>query len=225
MAKKKTQKRKQTKRNNKAKSQNKRLSRKKTAKKIAPKKPIRKVKKVKSKASTLSKKPQKNLTVRDSSSPGPTLHIGDSAPNFVLKNQNGEEITLGSLHGQNVVLYFYPKDLTPGCTQEACDFRDSLNRVKEQGAIVLGVSKDDEALHQKFIAKHDLNFDLLADTSGTVCDSYGVIKEKNMYGKKFMGIERTTFLINKDGKVAKVYPKVKVEGHVQEVLNDLSVIK
>ncbi len=112
--------------------------------------------------------------------------------------------------------------MTPGCTQEACDFRDSLNRIKSAGGVVLGVSKDDESLHQKFIEKYALNFDLLADTDGSVCEAYGVIQEKSMYGKTFMGIVRSTFLIDKNGNLAKIYSKVKVEGHVQEIINDLS---
>lgn len=149
------------------------------------------------------------------------LKIGDKAPAFKLKDQDGNTTTLADFKGQNVVLYFYPKDMTPGCTQEACDFRDNFARIKKSKAVVLGVSKDSEELHQKFIKKYDLNFSLLADVDGKVCESYGVWKEKSMYGKKYMGIERTTFIIGADQKIKKIYPKVKVKGHVDQILEDL----
>ncbi len=149
------------------------------------------------------------------------LKAGTIAPSFQLKDQNGQLYQLDDFRGKNVVLYFYPKDLTPGCTQEACDFRDNLNRLKSHNVILLGVSKDTESLHKKFEEKYDLNFPLLADTEGKTCKAYGVIQEKNLYGKKFMGISRTTYLIGPDQKIKKVYPKVKVQGHVDEVLKDI----
>jgi len=149
------------------------------------------------------------------------IEVGDKAPTFKLNDQNGETINLADYKGKSVVLYFYPKDLTPGCTQEACDFRDNFNRLKKANVAVFGVSKDSVDLHKKFVEKHDLNFSLLADEDGKVCDAYGVIQEKNMYGKKFMGIVRTTFIIGPDQKIKKVYPKVKVAGHVDQILKDL----
>jgi peroxiredoxin Q/BCP len=128
--------------------------------------------------------------------------------------------------GQKVVLYFYPTDDTPGCTQESCDFRDSFSRVKAVGAVVLGVSKDSVASHQRFKAKYSLPFPLLSDETGEMLVSYRVWKPKSMYGKTFMGIDRTTYLIDVDsngkGTIRKAYPKVKVTGHVDEILNDLS---
>jgi peroxiredoxin Q/BCP len=123
-----------------------------------------------------------------------------------------------------VVLYFYPKDSTPGCTQESCDFGASYREIQKLGAVVLGVSRDSLASHQKFKAKYGFPFPLLSDEDGKVCEKYGVWKEKSLYGRKFMGIERTTFLIGPDGKLLKVYPKVKVKGHVQEVLEDLKAL-
>lgn len=170
---------------------------------------------------TSRKSPKKKISPKLETA---SLQVGDQAPIFILNNQSGQEVALESLRGNNVILFFYPKDMTPGCTQEACDFRDSLNRIKEYGGIILGISKDDESLHTKFIEKYHLNFDLLADTSGSVCNLYGVFKEKNMYGKKYMGIERTTFLINKEGRISRIYPKVKVEGHVQEIIRDLAAL-
>ena len=153
-----------------------------------------------------------------------SLSEGDKAPAFKLKDQNGNTVSLSDFKGQNVVLYFYPKDLTPGCTQEACDFRDNFAKLKKSKTVVLGVSKDDEAMHQKFIKKHDLNFPLLADIDGKACEAYGVWQEKTMYGKKYMGIVRSTFIIGADQKIKKIYPKVKVNGHGDEILKDLKEI-
>jgi len=147
-----------------------------------------------------------------------TLTIGSSAPDFTAVSNTGETITLSQFRGQYVVLYFYPKDDTPGCTKEACGFRDALLDFSDANAIVLGVSRDDTASHAKFVKKFDLNFPLLADTEGTITEAYGVWVEKSMYGKKYMGIERTTFLIDKNGKISQVWPKVKVDGHAAEVL-------
>jgi peroxiredoxin Q/BCP len=146
------------------------------------------------------------------------LEVGDKAPDFSLPDQDGSTVTLKSLKGKQVVLYFYPKDDTSGCTKEACDFRDSLAPIKKAGAVVLGVSKDGKASHQKFIAKYGLPFALLSDEEVTVCTAYGVYKEKSMYGRKYMGIERGTFVIDATGRIKALFRKVKVPGHVDEVL-------
>lgn len=149
------------------------------------------------------------------------LQSGDVAPNFTLPANNGETVSLSALKGKWVVLYFYPKDDTPGCTKEACGFRDTKTKWTKKGAVVLGVSKDDVNSHQKFIDKYNLNFLLLADTDGTVIEKYGAFKKKSMFGKTFLGIERSTFLINPEGKIKKVWRKVKVEGHDEEVLKEM----
>jgi len=143
---------------------------------------------------------------------------GDPAPDFRLPADDGRTYSLKDLRGQKVVLYFYPKDDTPGCTKEACSFRDNLARVTSKGAIVLGVSKDDLDSHAKFRKKYGLTFPLLSDTEGKVLDAYGVWKEKSLYGKTFMGVERTTYVIDEKGRIKKVFPRVKVEGHTDEVL-------
>lgn len=143
---------------------------------------------------------------------------GDQAIDFTLEASNGEEVTLSELKGKNVVLFFYPKDQTPGCTKEACGFRDAIQAFEDLNTVILGINKDSVASHQKFVAKQELPFLLLSDPDGEICEKYGVIKEKNMFGKKRMGIERSTFLIDKDGNIAKAYRKVKVTGHVEEVL-------
>jgi len=145
------------------------------------------------------------------------LKIGDRAPAFRLESDEGEKIALSDFKGKTVVLYFYPKDLTPGCTQQACDFRDGMATLKKRGAVVLGVSKDSVDRHVKFKEKHDLNFPLLSDPDGDACSSYGVWQEKSLYGRKFMGIVRTTFVIGTDGRIRAIYPKVKVTGHVEQV--------
>lgn len=149
------------------------------------------------------------------------LKVGDKAPSFTLLSDENKEISLKDFKGSYVVLYFYPKDLTPGCTTEACDFRDSSAAFKKKKAVVLGVSKDSVKTHQKFKEKYALKFPLLADEEGRVCDSYGVWKEKSMYGRKYMGIERTTFVINPKGVIERIYNKVKVTGHIDEVLSEL----
>jgi peroxiredoxin Q/BCP len=143
---------------------------------------------------------------------------GKKAPAFSLKNQEGETIKLSDLKGQYVVLYFYPKDNTPGCTTEACDFRDFSAKFKKAKAVVLGVSADSEESHQKFTSKYKLPFSLLVDDDNEVAKKYGAYGEKSLYGRKFMGIIRSTFLINPEGKLARVWPKVKVDGHAEEVL-------
>jgi peroxiredoxin Q/BCP len=146
------------------------------------------------------------------------LSAGDPAPDFRLPADDGKTDSLKDLRGQKVVLYFYPKDDTPGCTKEACSFRDNLARVRSKRALVLGVSKDDLESHAAFRKKYSLSFPLLSDSEGKVLTAYGVWKEKNLYGKTFMGIERTTIIIDEEGRVQKVFPRVKVDGHVDEVL-------
>lgn len=150
------------------------------------------------------------------------LKEGDIAPDFTAKNQNGEEIKLSDFRGQKVVLYFYPKDDTPGCTKEACSLRDSFDVFAAKGIKILGVSNDDEKKHQKFISKYALPFDLLADTDKTVVNLYGVYGEKSMYGKKYMGINRKTFLIDETGKIVKIFDKVNVSKHAEEILEVFS---
>lgn len=152
---------------------------------------------------------------------GKELKEGDSAPDFKADSTEGKEISLKDLRGKNVILYFYPKDNTPGCTREACDFRDNLKRFSAKDTVVLGVSHDSLQSHENFREKFSLPFTLLSDPDKKISTSYGVYKEKSLYGKFFMGIERTTFLIDKQGKIKKVFPKVKVEGHIEEVLKAL----
>ncbi|MCL6488358.1 thioredoxin-dependent thiol peroxidase [Alicyclobacillus mali (ex Roth et al. 2021)] len=146
------------------------------------------------------------------------LEVGVKAPEFSAESDSGEMVKLSDLRGKVVVLYFYPKDDTPGCTQEACAFRDLKARFEEAGAVIYGVSRDDVRSHAKFRDKHSLNFPLLSDPDGQICEAYDVLKEKNMYGRKTIGIERTTYVIDRDGAIAAVFPKVKVDGHAEEVL-------
>ena len=144
---------------------------------------------------------------------------GTQAPGFSLPTIGGKTIPLSDYKGiKNVILYFYPKDNTPGCTKEACFFRDLQAEFEEAGAVILGVSIDSVKSHENFASKHHLLFPLLADEDKKVCTEYGVFKEKSMYGKTFMGIERTTFVIDKNGIIRKIWTKVKVEGHIDEVL-------
>ena len=146
------------------------------------------------------------------------LDVQDSAPLFTLPDGNGTDVSLADLKGTPVVLFFYPRDDTSGCTKEAIAFSGLQDRFDAAGAKVFGISKDSVASHAKFSAKHDLTVPLLSDENGQVCEDYGVWKEKSMYGRKFMGIERTTVLIDAEGKVARIWPKVKVPGHAEEVL-------
>lgn len=144
---------------------------------------------------------------------------GKKAPGFTLPASTGGKISLNDFKGKNhVVLYFYPRDMTSGCTKEACSFRDLKGEFEAAGAVILGVSTDDLASHEKFTAAHSLNFPLLSDPDAAVSTRYGVYKEKSMYGKKFMGIERTTFVIDRDGVIRKIFPRVKVEKHADAVL-------
>lgn len=145
------------------------------------------------------------------------LQEGDAAPDFVSTDQNGNTVKLSDLSGKRIVLYFYPKDDTPGCTKEACSFRDADDIFKAKGIKVFGVSTDSEKSHQKFISKYQLPFDLLADTEKQIVEAYGVWAEKSMYGKKYMGTLRKTFLID-DGKIVKIFDKVNVSEHTEEVL-------
>ena len=149
------------------------------------------------------------------------LKVGIRAPAFSLPNEKGQVVKLSDLKGKKVVLFFYPKDDTPGCTKEACSFRDGLQAIRKKGAVVLGVSADSVASHQKFSQKFDFNFPLLSDESKAMIQAYGVWKEKSMYGRKYMGIERTTVLIAKNGIISHMFPKVKVDGHYEEVLEAL----
>jgi peroxiredoxin Q/BCP len=146
------------------------------------------------------------------------INEGQKAPDFIANDQDGNEISLSQFAGKKVVLYFYPKDSTPGCTTEACDFRDNYQGLLAQGIVVLGVSADDEASHRKFIAKHNLPFPLIADTDKKIVESYGVWVEKNMYGKKYMGIARKTFLINEAGILTHIIDKVDTKNATAQVL-------
>lgn len=150
------------------------------------------------------------------------IEISQTAPAFTLEDQNGESHKLSAYKGQWVVLYFYPKDSTPGCTKEACAFRDAAKDLQKAGAVVLGVSPDDVKSHAKFANKQSLNFSLLADPDQKICTKYGVWQEKSMYGKKYMGAVRTTYLIDPKGKIAHRWDKVKVPGHVEAVLETLA---
>jgi peroxiredoxin Q/BCP len=146
---------------------------------------------------------------------------GDPAPDFTAPTQDGTEITLSEFRGRPVVLYFYPRDNTPGCTTEACDFRDHWSEIQDAGAVVIGVSTDTVKRHANFAAKHNLPFPLVADPEQKIVSAYGVRGEKKFMGRTSMGTFRTTFLIDPDGRIAKIWPKVKVKGHVQEVLDTL----
>ena len=149
------------------------------------------------------------------------LHEGESAPDFTLTSDSGEEVTLSALKGKPVVLYFYPKDDTPGCTTEACEFRDAYDRFREQGVEILGVSPDTEASHRKFKSKYELPFTLLADPDHQTAEAYGVWKEKHYYGKTYHGVERSTFIVDADGKVARAMRGIRPAGHAAQVLETL----
>jgi len=151
--------------------------------------------------------------------------VGDPAPDFALSDHNGKKVTLSGLKGNPVVLYFYPKDNTPGCTTEACDFRDNMARITSAGAVVLGVSSDGVKSHQKFIEKFDLPFPLLVDDDHVVAEAYGARGTKKMFGKSFIGLIRSTFLIDDDGKIAQAWYNVRARGHVDEVLAVLEELK
>jgi len=155
--------------------------------------------------------------------PGESLTVGMPAPEFSLPSTLGRRVSLSEFRGKRVILYFYPKDDTPGCTMEACGFRDSFPRIESKDAIVLGVSLDDELSHERFAQKYNLPFPLLSDKDAAVSRQYGTYKEKSLYGRSFWGIERTTFVIDRDGKVEHVFRRVKVEGHAEEVMATLAL--
>ena len=172
-------------------------------------------------AASVTKKRSSTSSKRKTTAIVGGLKVGNRAPAFSLPNEKGRMVKLSELHGKKVVLFFYPKDDTPGCTKEACSFRDGLPDMRKKGAVVFGVSADSVESHQKFSKKFELNFPLLSDESRATIQAYGVWKEKSMYGRKYMGIERTTVLIAKDGTINHVFPKVKVDGHFAEVLEAL----
>ena len=153
------------------------------------------------------------------------IDVGNSAPDFTLQNQDGEIITLSDYRGQFVVLYFYPKDDTPGCTTEACEFRDNIVSFEGVGAVVLGISTDTQESHKKFKAKYELPFNLLADTERQAHELYGTWVEKKMYGRSYMGTQRATFVIDREGIIRHVFPKVRPKGHAEEVKKVLDTLK
>ena len=147
-----------------------------------------------------------------------SIQVGDKAPDFKVNDQDGKEVSLSEFKGKKVVLYFYPRDNTPGCTAEACNLRDNYEALQEAGYEVLGVSTDDESSHQKFIEKQKLPFRLLADTDKEIHEKYGTWVEKSMYGRKYMGTDRKTFLINEEGKIENIIEKVKTKDHTSQIL-------
>ncbi len=149
------------------------------------------------------------------------LNTGDKAPDFSLVSDEGKNISLKDLKGKKVILYFYPKDDTSGCTKEACSFRDNIKLIEKKNAVIIGVSKDNTKSHQKFKKKYDLPFTLLSDENLEMLKKYDVWKEKSMYGRKYMGIERTTYVIDEKGKIRNIFNKVKVDGHTEEILESL----
>ncbi|WP_337997233.1 peroxiredoxin [Oleispirillum naphthae] len=153
------------------------------------------------------------------------IDIGDKLPDFTLATDGGGSVSASGLKGKIVVLYFYPKDDTPGCTKEACAFRDNLPDFSKLDCVVLGVSRDDGASHDAFKSKFSLNFPLLSDADGKLCEAFGVWKLRSMYGKEFMGVERSTFLIDGTGTVRKSWRKVNVDGHIDEVLKEVQALK
>lgn len=150
------------------------------------------------------------------------LKEGDLAPDFSTTLSDGSTITLSGFRGRTLILYFYPKDNTSGCTQQACDFQRSLPRILEKDVVLLAVSRDSLTSHDNFSKKHNLTFPLISDTDHKICTAYGTIVEKSMYGKKYMGIERTTFLIDTVGRIQKIWRKVKVPGHVEAIISHLA---
>ncbi len=152
------------------------------------------------------------------------LDVGDKAPSFDLPTDNGGSLKLSDHKGKTVVLYFYPKDMTPGCTTESQDFRDRIKGFEKSGAVIVGASKDSVVRHDKFVAKHNLPFALISDENGTLCEDYGVWKLKKLYGREFMGIERSTFIIDGKGVIRHIWRKVKVKGHVDDVLGTVQAL-
>jgi peroxiredoxin Q/BCP len=154
-----------------------------------------------------------------------TLNEGDKAPAFSTKDSDGNTVKLADFRGQRLILYFYPRDNTPGCIKEACSFRDEFSHLKKLGLQVVGISGDSQASHQKFIAKFDLPFTLLTDEDQAIANAYGTYGEKTFMGKKFLGIHRTTFLIGADGKIEKIFRKVKADGHAKLVMDEAKALK
>ncbi len=150
------------------------------------------------------------------------LQIGDQAPDFSLLSDQHHKISLADFRGKKIILYFYPKDNTPGCTRQACDFRDNLPSFTDKNTEIIGISKDSPAKHQKFKQKYTLPFTLLADESGDVCEAYDVINKKSLFGRSFLGIQRSTFLIDETGIIRAIWRKVKVNGHSQQVFDELN---
>ena len=150
------------------------------------------------------------------------LNIGDQAPEFTLASDQNQNVSLKDLRGKKVILFFYPKDNTPGCTKEACDFRDNFAAFKKSGALVFGISKDSAKAHTKFKEKYSLPFTLLVDANADVCEAYGVVNKKSLFGKTFLGIERSTFLIDTKGVIRAIWRKVKVPGHVEQIVDELN---
>jgi len=153
------------------------------------------------------------------------MNIGDKVPNFVGKDENSNTINFSDYNGKWIVLYFYPKDDTSGCTKEACNFRDNMEIIATKDVVVIGVSPDNEKSHKKFKEKYDLNFTLIADPEKEICNLFGVMGEKSMYGKKFIGVIRSTFLINDNGEIVYKWSNVKVDGHVDEVIKKIEELK
>ncbi|HXG00983.1 MAG TPA: thioredoxin-dependent thiol peroxidase [Bacteroidota bacterium] len=149
------------------------------------------------------------------------LKPGMKAPDFTLPTGDGKQLSLSDFRGKKVVLYFYPKDMTSGCTKEACSFQENLSAIKKKGAVVIGVSPDSPESHEKFATKYSLSFPLISDEKKEIVKKYGVWKQKSLYGKKYMGVERTTFIIDENGVITHIFPKVKVDGHTEEVLQAL----
>ncbi len=154
-----------------------------------------------------------------------SIELNTKAPDFTADTDGGGKITLSENKGKWIVIYFYPKDSTSGCTTEACNFRDNYERLSALNAVILGVSPDSVKSHDNFKAKQELNFSLISDTDKSICESYGVWVEKSMYGKKYMGVERSTFIIDSEGNIKKIYRKVKVNGHVDTVIADLQALQ
>ncbi|WP_010272681.1 thioredoxin-dependent thiol peroxidase [Paenibacillus senegalensis] len=154
-----------------------------------------------------------------------TLQIGKPVPDFTLPGSNGRDVSLKDFRGKLVILYFYPKNMTPTCTQQACDFRDYSAKIREAGAEIIGISPDPVTSHETFIAKHSLPFLLLADEDKEVCSLYGVWKMKKMYGREYMGVERSTFLIDQNGKLLEEWRKVRIKGHLDKILEKIQQIK
>jgi len=150
------------------------------------------------------------------------LKVGDIAPDFTLATESSLKISLSQFRGKKVILFFYPKDNTPGCTKEACDFRDHFSYFQKNNIEVFGISKDNSKSHAKFIEKHQLPYSLLVDNNADVCEIYGVINKKSMFGKTFLGIQRSTFLIDEKGVIRALWRKVKVNGHLEQIINELS---